>query len=346
MIRLIWLATLTLCVCEARAVPLRQSGREGGLRLMFFNVENYFAPHIDSARPKREFSPLGIRRWTAQRFRDKTNGIYKTIVSAGGLEPPDIIGLCEIENRYVLNKLYYETPLSKFEYGIVHQESPDRRGIDVALLYRRSAFVLIAHKFIPVQLGRRRFTRDILYAKGVVNQADTLHVIVVHAPSKYGGAAASEPHRRTFAGILRRFIDSLNRVSPQLYLAIMGDFNDQPDSPSIAQVLQASANLAGCAPDTLYNLALPLHRAGKGSIKYRGRWQLIDLAMVSGNLLNPQGSLHCTPEDFGIMEEQFLLEEDTRYTGVTPYRTYKGMRYHGGISDHLPVLLDIRKGRQ
>jgi exonuclease III len=310
---------------------------------MFFNLENYFAPVVDSAHPKREFSPAGIRHWTWDRFKIKTNGIYKTIVSIGGLEPPDIIGFCEIENRFVLNQLYYNTPLAKFDYGIVHQESPDRRGIDVALFYKKSTFVLVNKKFIRVDLGKRRTTRDILYAKGIVNELDTLHIMVVHAPSKYGGAAASEPNRQKFAAVLRHFIDSLNSVTNKLYLAIMGDFNDLPDSPSVAKVLQASANLQGYAPDTLYNLAMPLHKQGKGSLKYGGRWQLIDLAFVSGNLLNPREPLYCVPSDYRIFDAPFLLEEDAQGAGVIPKRTYRGMRYNGGISDHLPIVLDIRK---
>jgi endonuclease/exonuclease/phosphatase family metal-dependent hydrolase len=196
-----------------------------------------------------------------------------------------------------------------------------------------------------VKLGKRRTTRDSLYAKGIVNELDTLHVMVVHAPSKYGGAIASEPNRQAFAGVLRRFIDSLNGVTRKLYLVVMGDFNDLPDSPSVAKVLQASGNLPSPSPDSLYNLAMPLYKQNKklGTIKYNGKWQLIDLVLVSGLLLDSREPIYCEPSDFRIFNETFLLEEDTRRAGVTPYRTYKGMKYNGGISDHLPVVVDIRQ---
>lgn len=341
--RFLLLMLIALCACEIGAQPLRQRDK-GDLRLMFFNLENYFAPFVDSLHPEREFSPASMRRWTWNRFVQKTNGIYKIIVSVGEMAPPELIGFCEVENRFVLNHLYYQTPLAKYDYGIVHQDSPDSRGIDVALFYLKSAFTLVNKKFIPVRLENGRTTRDILYAKGIVNELDTLHVMVVHAPSKYGGAVASEGSRGIFAATLRHFIDSLQSVTHKLNLVVVGDFNDSPDSPSVSEGLQASSNLQGSAPDSLYNLAMPYHQQGKGSIKFQGAWELIDLVLVSGNLLNKEEPLYCLPNDYRIFEAPFLMEPDEQYTGEIPHRTYKGMRYNGGISDHLPVVLDIRKG--
>jgi endonuclease/exonuclease/phosphatase family metal-dependent hydrolase len=312
---------------------------------MFFNIENYFEAKNDSLHPKREFAPSGVQHWTRERFNKKSMEIFRTFVAVGGAELPDIIGLCEIENRTVLNRLYYDTPFAKYEYGIVHQESPDRRGIDVALFYKKSTFTLVDKKFIYVNLGKRRTTRDILYAKGIVNQLDTLHIMVVHAPSKYGGAAASEPNRQAFAKVLRSFIDSLNSVTKKLYLVVMGDFNDLPDSPSVEHIVQASRNLHSPHPDSLYNLAMPLYRQNKkaGTIKYNGKWQLIDMMLVSGLLLNSKEPIYCEPTDYRIFKMPYLMEEDERYADSIPKRTYKGMRYNGGISDHLPVVLDIRQ---
>jgi endonuclease/exonuclease/phosphatase family metal-dependent hydrolase len=168
--------------------------------------------------------------------------------------------------------------------------------------------------------------------------------MVVHAPSKYGGAVASEGSRGIFAATLRHFIDSLQRVTHKLNLVVMGDFNDTPDSKSVVEGLQASSYLQGKAPDSLYNLAMPYYLQGKGTIKFQGMWELIDLVLVSGNLLNDKEPLYCVPTDYRIFDAPFLLEEDKRYTGLIPRRTYQGMRYHGGISDHLPIILDIRKG--
>jgi hypothetical protein len=311
---------------------------------MFYNLENYFSPFADSLMPNKEFSESSPRHWTWSRFVEKTSGIFKVIAAVGGAAPPDLIGVCEVESRFVLNRIAYETPLAKFPYGVVHRESPDTRGIDVGLLYNKETFRLLGARFFTTVLPSHRTTRDILLAKGVVNALDTLHVMVCHLPSKYGGAAASEGSRMAAAGLLRRIADSILAASPNASLVIMGDFNDTPDSRCVSQGLGASTHLGGCARDSLYNLALPLHSAGVGSLKYQGMWEVIDLMFVSGNLLNREAPLYCLPADYYVFAAPFLLEPDERYAGEKPCRTYEGFRYHGGISDHLPVVLDLRKG--
>ncbi|MDR0414785.1 MAG: endonuclease/exonuclease/phosphatase family protein [Prevotellaceae bacterium] len=316
----------------------------GDLRIMFYNLENFFSPFADTLNPQKEFSESSQRRWTWNRFTKKANDIFKVIVAAGGDAPPDLIGVCEIENRFVLNRIIYETPLAKFPYGVVHHDSPDGRGIDVGLMYNRETFELVESKFFEVALPSGRTTREILLAKGVVNELDTLHVMVCHLPSKYGGAAASEGGRMAAADVLRRIAGGILAASPHASLVIMGDFNDTPDSRCIGEGLGASSNLAGHAPDSLYNLALPLHRAGAGSIKFQGRWELIDLFFVSGNLLNKDSPIYSLPASYRIFSPPFLLEPDEAYTGSKPRRTYNGFRYAGGVSDHLPTLIDVKKG--
>ncbi|MGL4364612.1 MAG: endonuclease/exonuclease/phosphatase family protein [Bacteroidales bacterium] len=317
---------------------------ELSLRIMFFNLENYFSPFEDSLNLNKEFTAESSRHWTWSRFAKKTNQIFKTIVAVGGIMPPELIGICEVENRFVLNRLVYETPLSKYPYGIVHKESPDTRGIDVGLLYHKEKFQLIGQKFIHVSLPNKRKTRDILLAQGIINNLDTLYVIVCHLPSKYGGAAASEPSRMSAAKQLKGLVDSLLKTSNNAKLVMMGDFNDTPDSPCILDGLGVSNFLQGTAKDSLYNLALPHHNASKGTIKYQGKWELIDLIFVSGNLLNKDEAVYTTPSDYYIFSAPFLLEDDKNHFGYKPYRTYNGFKYNGGISDHLPVVLDIRKG--
>jgi endonuclease/exonuclease/phosphatase family metal-dependent hydrolase len=319
---------------------------EGDVRIMFYNVENYFWPIVDSLDkgPPKDFSTYGSHRWTWGRFEKKTGDLYKVIAAIGEHTPPTLIGLCEVENWLVLHRLINETPLAKYPYGIVHQDSPDTRGIDVALLYQKATFNLLGKKIFPVTLSSGRKTRDILYAKGVVNELDTLHILVCHMPSKYGGAAFSEGSRADATRTLRKITDSLLHSSIRANIVVMGDFNDTPDSQSIQETLGASNNLGGSSTDSLYNLAITAHRLGNGSIKFQGKWELIDLIFVSGNLLNANEPIYCTPNDYRIFSAPYLLEPDNDYTGYKPRRTYNGFRYNGGISDHLPVVLDLRKG--
>jgi predicted extracellular nuclease len=316
----------------------------GDLRLMFYNLENFFSPSADSLNPQKEFSESSPRRWTWNRFTKKTNDIFKVIVAVGGATPPDLVGVCEVENRFVLNRIIYETPLAKFPYGVVHHDSPDARGIDVGLIYNKETFQLLGSKFIRVNIPSGRTTRELLLAKGVVNELDTLHVMVCHLPSKYGGEIASEGGRMAAASALRKLADSILAASPNANLIIMGDFNDTPDSRCISEGLGASSNLNGVAPDSLYNLALPLHNAGVGSLKFQGKWELIDMFFVSGNLLNKNSPIYCLPTGYYIFSAPFLLEPDETYTGDKPRRTYNGFRYAGGVSDHLPAVLDVKKG--
>ncbi|MDR2813249.1 MAG: endonuclease [Prevotellaceae bacterium] len=340
------LGALLLCLPTwSIAAPAQAQPRAAGdLRVMFYNLENFFSPFADSLNPQKEFAENTPHRWTWERFTKKTTDIFKVIVAVGGVTPPDLIGVCEIENRFVLNRIIRETPLAKFPYGVVHHDSPDTRGIDVGLIYNRETFQLTGSKFFEVTLPSGRATREVLLAKGVVNELDTLHVMVCHLPSKYGGAAASESGRMAAAEALRRIADSILTASRTANLIIMGDFNDTPDSRCLSEGLGASENLNGVAPDSLYNLALPLHNAGVGSIKFQGKWELIDMFFVSGNLLNKDSPIYCLPADYYIFSPPFLLEPDDTYTGNRPRRTYNGFSYAGGISDHLPAVLDVRKG--
>ncbi|MDR0687914.1 MAG: endonuclease/exonuclease/phosphatase family protein [Prevotellaceae bacterium] len=332
-----------LAGCIAASAQARPRAA-GDLRLMFYNLENFFSPSADSLNPQKEFSESSPRRWTWNRFTKKTNDIFKVIVAVGGATPPDLVGVCEVENRFVLNRIIYETPLAKFPYGVVHHDSPDARGIDVGLIYNKETFQLLGSKFIRVNIPSGRATRELLLAKGVVNELDTLHVMVCHLPSKYGGELASEGGRMAAAAALRKLADSILAASPNANLIIMGDFNDTPDSRCISEGLGASQNLNGAAPDSLYNLALPLHNAGGGSLKFQGKWELIDMFFVSGNLLNKNSPIYCLPTGYYIFSAPFLLEPDETYTGDKPRRTYNGFRYAGGVSDHLPAVLDVKKG--
>jgi hypothetical protein len=208
------------------------------IRIMFWNVENFFDPFDDSLKIDDEFTPRGNRGWTWVRFNKKLNNIYKVIMSEGW-KPPDIIGLCEVENRWVLEQLTGTTPLGKFEYRIIHHDSPDQRGIDVAMLYLPSSFRPLRNQFIPVTGLKTNDdpTRDILFIKGIIKTKDTVNIFVNHWPSRYPGQAETSHKRNAAASVLRRNIDSLFNAEPGCKIIIMGDFNDEPRDESISEIL-------------------------------------------------------------------------------------------------------------
>ncbi|MDR1628986.1 MAG: hypothetical protein LBS36_02060, partial [Oscillospiraceae bacterium] len=183
--------------------------------------------------------------------------------------------------------------------------------------------------------------REILYAKGLYACCDTLHVLVNHWPSKLGGEKQSLPKRMAAAHRAKSITDSILQAVPAANIILMGDFNDTPESLPLAEGLQALPPHHNPSPDSLYNLMLPLAGRGEGSLRYRGRWELIDQFIVSGQLLHPQATFRCLPNGVRVFKAPFLLEEEEKYLGEKPFRTYQGPAYKGGVSDHLPVVLPL-----
>ncbi|MDY0200499.1 MAG: endonuclease [Tenuifilaceae bacterium] len=316
-------------------------------RIMFYNVENLFDPFNDSLKRDDEFTPEGTRYWTWRRMEEKANNIYKVITAVGEWDPPTMVGFCEIENRFVIERITQHTPLSKFNYQIVHRESPDMRGIDVGLIYRPDQFTIEEERFFRVSLPNdsNRTTRDVLYTRGIIDGLDTLHVFVNHWPSKYGGALVSEPGRIAAGKLVRQKVDSIKIFHPDARIIIMGDFNDTPDSRPLIEGLAASLPEEPFTADGLYNLHLPYVAKGEGTLKYQGAWEIIDMMIVSKGLLNAKHGVYTTPDGGKIYRADFLLEEDERFVGVVPFRTYIGFKYHGGYSDHLPIYMDLFRNR-
>ena len=312
-------------------------------RIVFYNVENLFDTKNDPGRDDDAFTPLGDRRWNTYRLDNKLNNLYRVIAGAGGTEIPAFIGLCEVENRSVLEMLVTHTGLRNGGYKIVHRNSADRRGIDVAVLYRPSEFVLLDTLFIPVTFpfDTLAATRDIVYVKGLAGKRDTLHLFVNHWPSRWGGQAVTEPYRKRAAMVLRSFVDSLFIESLTVSIIIMGDFNDEPGDASILKYLGAVPVLDDPGPGILYNISSVSSNIVRGSYKYQGDWLLFDQFMVSGSLLTGCRGIYATPLSFSIYDADFLLIPDESWFGYKPYRTYEGFRHTGGYSDHLPVILDL-----
>jgi predicted extracellular nuclease len=316
------------------------------LRVVFYNVENLFDTFNDSLTSDDEFTPQGMRAWNYSRFIKKCQDLGKVFIAAGGWEAPEIIGLCEVENRFVLNQLLKQSALGRLDYRIVHNDSPDPRGIDVALLYRPEKFYLLHSEPIAVVFPGEspRGTRDILYVKGLALDVDTLHFFVNHWPSRFGGYMATKPLREFTGALLRTRVDSIFSFDPDANILIMGDFNDEPNEYSLEISLGAKLDSNSLQPGDLYNLVSGLYgNPAAGTHKFRENWSTIDHFITSQNLLTGKGGLQIHPRGAVIFDADFLLEDDPVHTGKRLNRTYIGMQYHGGYSDHLPIKVDIMR---
>lgn len=308
---------------EVYASPRASSGEE--LLVMFWNVENFFDYFDDgTGESDREFSSFGSRHWSKRKFYTKCDAIAKSIFWVGSEygRMPDVIGLAEVENKSVLYKLLNSSLLRKYDYRVVHFDSGDRRGIDVALLYRESVFRRLSVSLaVPEYEGEKLSTRDILHVCLEGDMGHRYNMIVNHHPSKYGGAEASAGRREAAMLALRKVCDSLETVGEGNIVA-MGDFNDTPDGEQFS-ILDG----------LLVNKADSLFSQGRGTIRYEGRWDLIDMFLVSPALADL-----CKMD---ILRIPFLMTYERKYPGLKPLRTYSGPRYIGGVSDHCPIILRL-----
>jgi len=315
---------------------------ESGVRIIFYNVENLFDIHDDSLVRDEDFTLEGYYKWDYYKYLKKLTHIYKTIVAVGGWEIPGIIGFCEIENRYVLDQLIDHTPLSQYTYEIVHQDSPDERGIDVALIYRPVKFKVVHYQSLHVNFpfDPEDKTRDILYVKGLLLSRDTLHLYINHWPSRSGGVEKSNPKRAEAAKVLKQHTDSILQINPSAKIVIMGDLNDEPGDESITDHLSAKGDTTACKSSELIDLMAMLPK-GEGTHKYRGSWHYLDHFVISGSLINNTSKLHLSIMGVKIFKAPFLLEDDITNLGKKPFRTSAGPNYLGGFSDHLPIYIDL-----
>jgi predicted extracellular nuclease len=321
-----------------------QPRNQRGVRAMWYNVENLFDTENDSLVADEEFLPDGVKGWTQKRYQTKLNNIYKVMTAVGMGEIPEIVAFCEIENRKVLEDLIKRTPLRNENYDIVHENSPDARGIDVGLVYKKDKFQYIKHEAIRLTFSfdPKAKTRDILYVQGKVLGKDTLHIFVNHWPSRRGGQAKSEPRRIAAAELIRTKIDSLLAVSPNANVLIMGDLNDYPTDKSVKDVLRAKIDSATVGDADLYNYMSKFINDDKiGTHKYQGHWGTLDHLIVSSALFKGQRAGHLYSNQAEIFAARFLFEEDKRYYGLQPFRTYSGPRFIDGFSDHLPAYIDL-----
>jgi endonuclease/exonuclease/phosphatase family metal-dependent hydrolase len=314
-------------------------------RIGFYNVENFFDTEIDSTREYNAFTPEGEQSWNFFRYRKKRTNTFKTLIAAGEGQPLALIGMCEIENDQVLRDLILSTPLKNFDYQYVNYPSPDRRGIDVGLIYQRSKLRLISSTPIPLKDPENEDfrSRDMLYASFLV-QTDTLHVYINHWPSRWGGELPTRRLRMLAAQTLRKHLDSLRLVHPKAKVVIMGDFNDKPNDESILKGLQAFPKDEIANAYQLVNLFTePTELGFEGTLKHQYDWQIFDMIIISQSLFTKSG-LRFVEGSQRIFAPDFLFTEDERYMGKKLFRTYIGPRYVGGFADHLPVFIDLEYG--
>ena len=306
------------------------TSRNSGATIAFYNVENLFDTVNDPATDDDEFTPNGELAWDEERYQDKTDRLAKVIDELGH---PEIMGLAEIENRKVLSDLCRKIDSKRRPYLITHFDSPDPRGIDVALLHR-DPWEFVSSDTLSVQgyspdLWR---SRDILHVTLKNRQGVQLHVFVNHWPSRSGGVQESEPKRLAASRRLSAGLKELLIREPDARIVVMGDFNDLPEDRSM-KLLTDSMRIDPGAP-ILFNPCAALQDASQGSYNFRGSWQMIDQILLSPNLR--QGKYRF--KDVGVHQRAWMMYQDKR-NGPVPNRTYGGPKYFGGISDHLPVFV-------
>lgn len=306
---------------------------------MFYNTENFFDCENDSLTQDDEFTPDGDRRWNYGRFFEKADRLAKVILAAGKWNAPVLIGLCEVESQQALEFLVKQTLLKKFNYKIIHKDSPDTRGIDVALIYRPELFNPFEYKTIPVidSLNSEFKTRDILLVSGIIANCDTIHVFVNHWPSRYGGLMETARLRSLAAAVLDKSIQKLFAEYPKGRIICTGDFNDTPEDESLTRVLKAAKNNNFGVQGEMINLSFEWMLQPVQTLKNLYSWQVFDQWIVSDYFIENKGCLKFIKAE--IFDAAFLLEPDKKYGGVKPKRTYVGFKYQDGFSDHLPVLL-------
>lgn len=323
---------LRLCLIWLVLFPLFGFAQEedASLLIVELNTENLFDTTHDSLKNDYDFLPDGNYHWSRHRYWQKVNRLGQTIIACGDgpkWRLPDLVALCEVENDSVLMAITKRSLLRKARYEYIMTHSPDERGIDVALLYSPFSFAPVGSQSIRIiPVAGMKPTRDILYVKGRVITGDTLHVFVVHAPSRSGGEAQSRPYRLHVATALANAIDSVYSSSPEAKVIVTGDFNDYSNSPSL-QLLYAHGlkNVSSEAKG---------HNGAKATYRYHGEWRSLDQMLVSRNLKDNVAG--CWIGDY-----PFLLEPDEKYGGVKPHRNYYGPRYNNGFSDHLPLIMEL-----
>lgn len=325
-----------LLVFPLVALLLANAQQERRFRIMEYNCENLFDTCHDYGKADEEFLPDGANHWDGPRYWKKQGNLARVILEAGGLQPVDLIALCEVENDSVLADLTRRTRLASLGYDYAVSHSDDVRGIDVGLLYQPYTFRLLTTRTyaVPYDPARERPTRDVLHCTGVIPTGDTLDVLVVHFPSRRGGVRATSAYRLRAAEVVARVADSISAQRHEPALIVMGDCNDTPSDPSLRRMGEAGL-VSQSAEAKAQGSTDPGLRHVAGTYYFQHEWSRIDHILVSRRAVERYHAAGAC-----IFAPDYLLETDANGF-LQPYRLYRGPAYHGGVSDHLPLLLDL-----
>lgn len=316
------------------------------LCIAFYNQENLFDTIDDPNKNDNEFLPQSKKQWNTERYQQKLNNMARVIASMNENNAPDVLGVCEVENKEVLNDLVNEKQLKKAKYQVVHVEGPDDRSIDNALLFKSSQFKLLKVQSIPITMADKpEFkTRDILLVKLEAKNKAQLVVLVNHFPSRSGGEETSEVKRFAAASTLRKVCDSLFALNMNQEIIMMGDFNDEPNNKSMDSVLRAKASEYDLNNGNVFNAMYELKTNGDGSHYYKGQFHMLDQIVLSSSIVNCTGKVCYQKSSASVYKQPWMLEQEGKYKGA-PLRTFVGDKFMSGFSDHLPVyiFIDLKK---
>jgi hypothetical protein len=315
------------------------------ITMAFYNLENLYDTIDDPLTDDKEFLPSAPGKWDSKKYYEKLSHMAKVISQIGdeGVSGgPAMIGLAEVENKQVVEDLVKTTPLDKMGYRIVHYDSPDKRGIDVAFLYQSKIFKYKESKIFPLKIPGKDdfFTRDILQVSGTV-KGQPLYILVNHWPSRSKGQKETAPLRNAAADLCRSIVNDIQKVHPDAGIIIMGDFNDDPVDESLIDHLKIKTSPDSLSTNDLYDPMWKLFKDGKGTLEYKGVWNLFDQIIVSSTLMAASShGYYFSKAD--VFKKDWLVETGGKYDGY-PFRSYAGTNYLGGYSDHLPVYIYLNK---
>lgn len=313
----------------------------------FYNFENLYDTINDPLTQDEEFLPKGAKHYTSAVYWDKQDHMSRVVADLGKEKTPDgiaVLGMAEIENETVIRDLINSPKLAKRNYQIVHYDSPDERGVDVALIYQPKYFTVLQSRAIPLMIynedGSWRKTRDILFVSGLLD-GDTIHFLVNHWPSRRGGETATKDYRNAAAAVNKGIVDSLYAVNPEAKVVIMGDLNDDPVNDSVLKVLGAHKSIESTKQGQIFNAVYENYQKGFGSLAYNDAWNQFDQIMLTYPLVkkNPTGYHYYQTR---VFNESYLTEKAGSFAGY-PKRTFGGDNYIGGYSDHFPVYVFLVK---
>ena len=310
----------------------------GQVKMVFYNLENLFDTINDPANPgDDDYTPNGKGKWTTDRYQHKLNNLWRVIEATNDGQPPEIFGVCEVENNQVLTDLIHKTVLPD-HYKTVHYPSPDERGIDVALVYNPDIFTVLESKNLNITLPNNDYTRDILWVHGKIANQYELHIFLNHWPSRHSNdKTLSEGNRIKAATVLKTKCDAIFKKNPDANIIIMGDFNDHPNDKSIVETLGAKGISAANNKTQLINITAELDSTKGGSYRYQGKWERIDQVIVSRAMVHKTAGLKVLPEETGYFKADFMLYNDNKWWRM-PNRTFgRDFKYFGGYSDHIPA---------